>query len=183
MGSRFFLRSFPAIKSVFKKRIPRPTEHESTTDYETYGTYSQYSKAINLQNLILMNPDYETETFMNDYLDLQHYVANISVYADSRDGALVLANRMTGKASLGLSLVGKSPSHQGQHDLDIIDTSDLDRNMSSQFHGYFNINRMMVDDLYELIVTGKRAGQRTSRLKPYGNLHRFTLVPSSVLAV
>src|SRR5438128_886381 len=82
-------------------------------------------------------------------------------------------------------------------DIDIIDPSDLDRNMNSQFHGYFNINRMMVDDLWELIVTNKRAEQRTSRLKKYfkiryliiniifryGNVYRFTLVPSSVVMV
>ena len=67
--------------------------------------------------------------------------------------------------------------------VDIIDTSDLDRNMNSQFHGYFNINRMMVDDLYELIVTSKRAEQRTSRLTSYGGVYRFTLVPSSVVMI
>jgi len=130
-----------------------------------------------------MNPDYETDTFINDYLELQHYITNISVYADSRDSALTLANTLTGKASLGLSWVGKKRDTHERPDIDIIETSDLDRNMNTQFHGYFNINRMMVDDLYELILTGKRAEQRTSRLKPYGDVYRFTLVPSSVVMV
>jgi hypothetical protein len=39
-------------------------------------------------------------------------------------------------------------------DVDIIDTGDLDSNVNGQFHGYFNINRVMVDDLYDLIVAG-----------------------------
>jgi len=68
-------------------------------------------------------------------------------------------------------------------DLDIIDTGDLDSNMSERHHSFFNINRLMVDDLYDLIVTGKRAEERTSRLKATGKVYRFTILPSSVVMV
>jgi hypothetical protein len=36
-------------------------------------------------------------------------------------------------------------------DIDVIDTGDLDRNINAQYHSYFNINKLMVDDLWELI--------------------------------
>jgi hypothetical protein len=49
--------------------------------------------------------------------------------------------------------------------------------------GYFNINRVMVDDLHELILTRKRAEERVSRLKPHNGIFRFSIVPSSVLVV
>ena len=62
-------------------------------------------------------------------------------------------------------------------------TGDLDSNMSERHHSFFNINRLMVDDLYDLIVTGKRAEERTSRLKATGRVYRFTILPSSVVMV
>lgn len=68
-------------------------------------------------------------------------------------------------------------------DVDVIDTSDLDRNVNTQFHGYFNINRIMVDDLFELIVTGRRAEERQTRLKKFKSVYRFTIVPSTVVMV
>ncbi len=68
-------------------------------------------------------------------------------------------------------------------DIDLIDTSDLDRNTNSSFHSFFNVNRLMVDDLHELIVTGKRAAERTSRLKKWSQVYRFTILPSSVVMV
>jgi hypothetical protein len=53
--------------------------------------------------------------------------------------------------------------------------------MNDDFHGYFNINRAMVDDLYELIVTRKRAEERSSRLKLNGG--EFFEAPLSSLFV
>uniref|UniRef100_A0A6B2KZC1 Alpha/beta hydrolase n=1 Tax=Arcella intermedia TaxID=1963864 RepID=A0A6B2KZC1_9EUKA len=184
MGTRFFLRSFPVIRNLFRRRIEKinDTKSISSMDYDTFGTYPEFTKGITLQNLIFINPDYESDTFINDYADLQHYTANITVYADSRDTALRFANTVTGKVSLGLAWVGKGNKPK-DIDLDVVDTADLDRNVNSQFHGFFNINRNMVDDLYDLIVTGKRADERTTRLKPYAGVFRFTLVPSGVVLV
>jgi hypothetical protein len=50
-------------------------------------------------------------------------------------------------------------------DLDVIDLSWLDSNVHGYVrHAYFNINRWLVDDLREIITTGKRAAHRTHRL-------------------
>jgi hypothetical protein len=66
---------------------------------------------------------------------------------------------------------------------------------------YFNINRMMVrigaqwclllsarvyvqvDDLHDIIVAGKRAAERTTRIKRYHQVYRFSTVPTSVVMV
>ncbi len=66
-------------------------------------------------------------------------------------------------------------------DIDVIDTGDLDRNTNSMFHSFFNINKLMVDDLSELLCTGKRAEQRTSRLRKSSHVFRFAILPSSVV--
>jgi esterase/lipase superfamily enzyme len=56
---------------------------------------------LELQNLILLNPDYEVDTFRSDHEELAQYCPAITVYADSRDVALKLAFRLNQKKSLG----------------------------------------------------------------------------------
>jgi len=179
MGARFFLRSFNILRDVFEMK-ENGQKNDDSID------------TIIIQNLIFLNPDYEMNTFINDYDELRKYIHNITIYADRRDLALKISNRVNRSQSLGLGVVNKpridkltnnDDNLNLLNEIDIVDTSDLDRNMNSQFHGYFNINRMMVDDLWELIVTNTRAEQRISRLKRYGTVFRFTLVPSSVVMV
>ena len=54
--------------------------------------------------------------------------------------------------------------------------------MESQVrHSAFNVNRVMVSDVYDIIVEGKRAINRTGRLaKKRGNFFTFMNTPSSV---
>jgi esterase/lipase superfamily enzyme len=202
MGSRMFLRSFNTISELFKPRklesngLSGPGSHGIGTlaaaeaasvggsDPDTVWKRGGLNDdGLELKNLILLNPDYEVETFKHDHDELAHYCPNITVYADRRDMALKLAFRINQKASLGSNTEPLLDDSGNPLDLDIVDTGDLDRNVNGQFHGYFNINRVMVDDLHDLIVTGKRADDRTSRLKPYGKIYRFTMVPSSVVLV
>lgn len=68
---------------------------------------------INLVNIILLNPDYELETFKNDYYELKNvrdycilylqlqYCPKITIYADHRDAAIKVAFKLTNKPSLG----------------------------------------------------------------------------------
>lgn len=200
MGSRVFLRSFPLVRELFKKRkidespgISQPGSYGLGTNAAAAAASGEGDRAwksngdnddgLELQNLILLNPDYEVETFRHDHDELSQYCPNITVYADRRDVALKLAFRINRKESLGSNTEPLLDEDGNPLDLDIVDTGDLDRNINGQFHGYFNINRVMVDDLHDLIVTGKRAEDRTSRLKPYGKIYRFTMVPSSVVLV
>jgi hypothetical protein len=65
--------------------------------------------------------------------------------------------------------------------MDIIDASDLAGNMSFTYHAYWNINRTMVDDLYEMIVFQRRANERRSRLFATSNgTFRFVTTPQNV---
>ncbi|KAI8817476.1 uncharacterized protein EV422DRAFT_604716 [Fimicolochytrium jonesii] len=69
-------------------------------------------------------------------------------------------------------------------DCDTIDTSLLDVNIHSLRHNYFNLNRMFVDDLLDIIVHGKRAEERTARLAHTiqgGLVYQFLCAPSYVV--
>ncbi|EGC37281.1 hypothetical protein DICPUDRAFT_46613 [Dictyostelium purpureum] len=180
MGTRFFLRSFSKIKKAFsKEKHIKPQEHSN----HQVNKPEKNSNKINLTNLIFLNPDYEINTFKNDYDELRTYCPRITVYADHRDEAIKMAFRITQKRNLGNNIFGIQDDMGGLLDVDIIDTGDLDSNMSERHHSFFNINRLMVDDLHDLIVTGKRATERTSRLKSVNNIFRFSILPSNVVVV
>ena len=62
-------------------------------------------------------------------------------------------------------------------DLDVIDVSWMDNNVHEMRHNFFNLNRWMIDDIREIIMTQRRARLRTSRMT-----HRFTNVWSFLAA-
>ena len=70
-------------------------------------------------------------------------------------------------------------------DLDVIDTSWMDTNTVGPRHSYFNVNRWLIDDLAEIIVTRRRASSRPHRLvkldmegRTFGNVWVFLAAPS-----
>ncbi|KAG8457339.1 hypothetical protein KFE25_014068 [Diacronema lutheri] len=67
-------------------------------------------------------------------------------------------------------------------DIDVIDMTWLSSNVHALRHNSFNLNRSLVDDLREVIVEGKRAAQRRSRLvRRAGNVFTFLQPPSHVV--
>ena len=64
------------------------------------------------------------------------------------------------KAQLRLSDDGSSVPL----DLDVIDTSFIDSNVEANRHGFWNVNRFVVDDLLEGILKEQRACYRQHRL-------------------
>ena len=62
-------------------------------------------------------------------------------------------------------------------DLDVIDVSWMDNNVHEMRHNFFNLNRWMIDDIREVILTQRRARLRTARMT-----HRFTNVWSFLAA-
>jgi len=181
------------IKKVFTKRFTSSPsssfrdllelQSQSTDSPQQTEEESEEKRRINLVNIILLNPEYEMETFKNDYLDLRAYCSRVSIYADHRDDAIRLAHKLTQKVNLGNNVHPLLDQNGKFLDIDIIDTGDLDSNMSERHHSFFNVNKLMVDDLYDLIITGKRAEERTSRLKSSGKVFRFSILPSSVVMV
>jgi len=55
-------------------------------------------------------------------------------------------------------------------DCDVIDTTGLDVNANDQRHSAYNVNFILLRDIEELIVTSKRASERTTSLHRKGNI-------------
>eukprot|EP00727_Mastigamoeba_balamuthi_P001836 m51a1_g1165 hypothetical protein (588) ;mRNA; r:353800-355907 len=190
LGSRFFLRAFSELREQFnsisredRARMRRTGSiHEPTMALPpSPATASSGMCKIDLANLILLNPDYDYDTFLNDFKELDLYCGRVTIYGDSRDTALKLSESLSRRRKLGtVRGTGEWPSPDT---LDVIDAGDLTSNINSVAHGYFNVNKMMVDDLSEMIVTNKSAEERTTHLKKCGKIFRFTVVPSSVMVV
>jgi hypothetical protein len=66
-------------------------------------------------------------------------------------------------------------------DLDAIDTSSMETNVHQLRHAYFDLNKILVEDLHELIVTGKRAAERSLLLHREGNIFSFCQAPACVV--
>eukprot|EP00914_Ancora_sagittata_P027693 GHVO01054116.1.p1 GENE.GHVO01054116.1~~GHVO01054116.1.p1 ORF type:complete len:571 (-),score=114.90 GHVO01054116.1:109-1821(-) len=69
-------------------------------------------------------------------------------------------------------------------DLDVIDTTFMDQNVHSLRHSFWNLNREIIEDLRELLLTRKRARQRTQRLdRRDGNVWVYRVAPSHVTSI
>eukprot|EP00512_Aurantiochytrium_limacinum_P009237 CAMPEP_0171540126 /NCGR_PEP_ID=MMETSP0960-20121227/1009_1 /TAXON_ID=87120 /ORGANISM="Aurantiochytrium limacinum, Strain ATCCMYA-1381" /LENGTH=1177 /DNA_ID=CAMNT_0012087263 /DNA_START=478 /DNA_END=4011 /DNA_ORIENTATION=+ len=66
-------------------------------------------------------------------------------------------------------------------DLDAIDTTWMDANVHKLRHNYFNLNPVLVEDLHELIVTGRRAAERSMLLHREGNIYSYCQAPAFIV--
>jgi len=66
-------------------------------------------------------------------------------------------------------------------DLDAIDTTWMETNVHAIRHNYFNLNPVLMDDLRELILTGRRAAERSLLLHREGNIYTYCQAPSCVV--
>mmetsp|Transcript_24211 Transcript_24211/g.31536 ORF Transcript_24211/g.31536 Transcript_24211/m.31536 type:complete len:303 (-) Transcript_24211:48-956(-) len=65
-------------------------------------------------------------------------------------------------------------------DIDVIDTTLLDTNVNDLRHSAFNINPFVLNDLQELIITGKRAARRSMLIYRQGNTFSYCQAPSYI---
>ncbi|KAI9011627.1 hypothetical protein DFJ74DRAFT_734806 [Hyaloraphidium curvatum] len=78
----------------------------------------------------------------------------------------------------------REPVVKGWLDLDVVDSSFLDTNTDKARHSLFIFNRTLLDDVYEVVTTGRRAAERTSRLlRRGGNVFVYLVAPSFVAAL
>ncbi|KAF7456607.1 putative membrane protein [Cryptosporidium felis] len=69
-------------------------------------------------------------------------------------------------------------------DMDVIDQSFIDQNVGAMRHNNWNLNREVIEDLRELVVSRKRAYQRSTRLdKREGNVWVYRIAPSCVTSI
>ena len=67
-------------------------------------------------------------------------------------------------------------------DMDVIDTSWMDSNVQALRHNYFNVNRYMIDDNRDVILTKRRAHLRGGRLTHRrGNVWSFLGAPKYIV--
>jgi len=65
-------------------------------------------------------------------------------------------------------------------DVDVIDTTGLDTNVNDLRHAAFSVNSILLRDIEELVVSGKRACDRTTLLHKAGNVYEYCHAPSFV---
>lgn len=63
-------------------------------------------------------------------------------------------------------------------DIDVIDSSNIDTNVASLRHSAFNVNPIILKDLEELILTGRRATSRSTLIHREGNIFSYAHAPS-----
>lgn len=80
------------------------------------------------------------------------------------------------------SVVLSDERHQQRNwlDLDVIDTTQLDANIMGLRHSGFNLNPILLKDLEELILTGRRASERSALLYREGNIFSYCHVPAHI---
>ncbi|CAG8616158.1 14676_t:CDS:2 [Cetraspora pellucida] len=122
---------------------------------------------------------------LNDYANLSNYCNHITIYSNSRDFALKVGEYLGNDKSLGLH-TSDLYYNDKLMDVDLIDTTQLDVNIHKMRHNFFNLNRLLVDDLSDIIVFGKRARERKTRLsrKYVGResvVYTFLVAPSYVV--
>ena len=105
------------------------------------------------------------------------------MYSNKQDGALFWSEIFNRNRSLGTHadpiLVPQSSTCA--EFVDVIDTTDMDQNVHSLRHSYFNLNMQIIGDIVEIIRTELPARMRFRSLvkrNPKDNVHSFLCPPS-----
>ncbi|CAH1763007.1 4789_t:CDS:10 [Entrophospora sp. SA101] len=181
MGCKLLLNYVKAFDEIFQIRHKRSGGNTSNTFKEksisidvesqtislssdaqqTPSPSTITTKKMKLSSITLLNPDTSLSQFVNaDYQQISKYCNHITVYTNRRDFALRVREFMSKEKSLGrhtssdLYLEGKLLN------IDLIDTTQLDVNIHKLRHNFFNLNRILVDDLCDIIVSGRKANER-----------------------
>jgi esterase/lipase superfamily enzyme len=136
--------------------------------------YEEDLEGIEIENLILISPEVDLQTFQREGPALVALVTNaITIYADAHDQALFWAELFNRRSlfwgsslrSLGKAVTERMKDDQGRvMDVDVINTSDCSSNVQELRHCYFSISREVIEDMHQLIVGHTRAAQRPARL-------------------
>lgn len=203
MGIHLFLA---AIRSVSVQSIFAPPSSSSLSNVDDNNDLSGTKRTqigLRLTTVSFLNPDYPVKVFRDeDYPILRGLCQHISIYVDKDDSALYWSEKV-GSRLKSLGLLSRPLRQTGLKrartrrktgggvrtieeavqylDVDLVDSSALQENFHSMRHSAFNVNRVLVEDLRDVIVEGLRARVRTSRLlNEKGNLYHFMTIPPTV---
>jgi hypothetical protein len=151
-------------------------------------SYFRSGSLMKLSTVTLLNPDTPLNQFVTqDYATLNKYCDHITIYSNERDFALRIGEIVGREKILGRKT--SDVYHEKKlMNVDLIDTTQLDVNIHKVRHNFFNLNRLLVDDLWDIIVVRKRARERRSRLNRKfkgvgveGIVYTFLVAPSYVV--
>jgi len=166
MGAKVFLGALDQVKSVL----------------------GDGESGARMATCVLMNPDAFLGEFIEEdgwYDVIKSMCDHVTLYADCGDGALFWSEMVNRKKALGKNPYDLRRSGSWL-DMDVIDTTFMDANVHAIRHNYFNLNRWVVDDLREIILTRKRAERRESRMlrrneTEEGNVFNFLAAPGHIV--
>lgn len=146
----------------------------------------------------LLNPDCDIEYFLEHAYDkLRSMCDIITLYADESDNALWYSEVFNRWKALGkhpYDITTREDESVDQElavtlnhlnscrplDIDVIDVSSMDNNMHAMRHNFFNLNRLMVDDLREILTQKRRASQRPRLTHISLNVYSFLNAPRHI---
>lgn len=126
----------------------------------------------NISEVILAAPDVDADTFKGFIPNLLKQLKHVTLYASSKDKALLLSKGVHGYARAGDAgdkIVVVPP-------MDTIDASALNTDFLG--HSYFGDHQSVVADIYELLVHAHPPAERFGmKLKKSGNFDYFLFSP------
>lgn len=184
-----------ALEKVFAPTGDSPSSTLSEFDKEEVDPLKPI---IELGSVTFINPEASLDRFINQAYDkLRAVCPLITMYGNGKDIALSSAQYLyalepiMGRYVYGLK--NESPQDEATEDMetslrddlyldmDVIDATNLENNVAMDKHTYFSLNKFVVDDLCELVISGLRANEREHRLiKVDGNVFSFLSAPSFV---
>jgi esterase/lipase superfamily enzyme len=193
MGARVVTAAAPFFTDIFQ--TDRSINHQSTL---TLFSPEMIAGKVELASVTFINPETPLNSFKNKQFDLIRKHTNvITMYGNQKDVALLSAEHVyCWEPLLGchvhdlvLGDVGSFHDYERGHtnnsnvmDMDVIDTTELDMNIHAARHSYFNLNKYVLDDMVDIICTGRRAIDREHRLLNIdSNVYGFLSAPSYVV--
>jgi len=129
-----------------------------------------------IDTLILMNPDYPLHDFEESISRVVAICDHVTVYADATDSALLLSVLANRRRCIGRSIHMLSMSPYATR-FDVIDVSWMDANIPFLRHTFFHLNRLIVDDVREILTTRRRAEGRFHLVNNASNVWSFMYAP------
>ena len=152
---------------------------------------------MQLSSVSLVNSEVPLGEFLAEFDQIRMFCDLITIYGNKDDFALFLGELLNGQKMLGRRIdrlerrektvdLESGPllnqSFRTLLDVDVIDATTLDNNIRFDRHSYFSVNKLVVDDLMDLITTLQRASGRKQRLlNTKGNVYSFISAPSFVV--
>ncbi|RIA89266.1 hypothetical protein C1645_772858, partial [Glomus cerebriforme] len=180
MGGMLTLQYAKVFDEIFEIASSQRSENEES--------YFRSKTLMKLSTVTLLNPDTPLNQFIRqDYAILNRYCDHITIYSNARDFALKIGEILGREEMLGRQT--RDMYYNGRlMNVDLIDTTQLDVNINKVRHNFFNLNRLLVDDLWDIIVIRRRARERRSRLNRKvrgvgleGIVYTFLVAPSYVV--